>query len=281
MVGFKSKKNKVAAFQGDAAATRSDVQRHMDGLLAHAIASAGLSVVQFLMENGAAPPNGARSDTDTPELSTERGHAWVDMIDLAVTSETDDAKQKAEYLIAKAGYNGHVPTEWIDYATTQAKVGALELFLMSSGQYYTPSLLLHASHLHKAVDTDTPDLRVIELLLKAGDHVDKVPKAGRPYHGEAPIHVATRRGHAAIIEVLRKHGANVDVKGRNFGRTALHLVPLNHAEDPVKQMTLLQALQGAAASVKDKEGKTPLDCAIPQGHKKVITWLTNEMKATD
>ena len=280
MVSFKGKKNKVAAVDG-ACGGRSDVDRHMDGLLAHAIASSSLVVVQFLIENGAQPPNGARADSDTAELAKERGHAWVDMIDLAVTSETDDATPKADFLIAKAGYNGHVPTEWIEYATVNRKVGALELFLTSTSNYYTPSLLLHASHLHTACDTDSPDLRVIELLLKAGDHVDKVPKAGRPFAGEAPLHVATRRGSASVIELLRQHGANVNVKGRNFGRTALHLVPLNHTDDAAKQMELLRALQGAAASVKDKQGQTPLDCAIPQGHKTIITWLTNEMKATD
>ena len=280
MVGFKGKKNKVAALDLSGS-SRSDVERHMDGLLAHAIASSSLEVVKFLLENGAQPPNGAWSDSDTLELSKERGHAWVDMIDLAVTSETTDAAPKAEWLIAKAGYNGHVPTEWLDYAISNRKVGALKLFLNSKGTYYSPSLLLHASHLHTALDTDTLDLQIVELLLKAGDHVNKIPKAGRPYAGEAPIHVATRRGHAAAICLLRQHGANVNVKGRNFGRTALHLVPLNHEDAPNVQMALLQALQGAQASVKDKEGQTPLDCAIPQGHKKVITWLTNEMKATD
>lgn len=277
-MGFGSKKHKVAALVEPEG--RSDVQRHMDGLLAHAIASSTLNVVQFLLENGAQPPNGTRYDSDTVELEKEHGHAWVDMIDLAITSETGDAAAKAELLIAKAGYNGHVPTEWLDYAISMCKVGALQLFL-TPGKYYSPSLLLHASHLHKAVDTDKPDLKVIELLLQAGDHVDKVPKSGRPFAGETALHIATRRGHPAVIDLLRKYGANVDVKGKNFGRTALHLVPLAFEDNFDMQMALLKALQGAQASIKDREGKTPLDCAIPQGNKKVITWLTNEMKATD
>ena len=274
MVSFLGKKNKVAA-----TIERSDAERHLDGLLAHAIASDCLAVVRFLMENGAQPPNGARTDMDTAELSRERGHAWVDMIDLAITSKTDDALQKAELLIARAGYNGHVPAEWIDYAIADRKVGALRLFLTPKGKYYTPSLLLHASHLHTSVDTDAPDLEIIQLLLEAGDHVDKIPKSGRPYAGEAPIHVATRRGNAAAIELLRKHGADVNIKGKNFRRTALHLVPLNHGDSVDTQLALLEALRGSNGSMKDKEGKTALDYAIPSCHKKVITWLTKEADA--
>lgn len=46
-------------------------------------------------------------------------------------------------------------------------------------------------------------------------------------------------------------------------------------------MKMLQALKGAKGTVKDKEGKTALDYAIPTGRKQVITWLMKEAGATE
>ena len=203
---------------------RTDVQHHVDELLVTAIMTSSLEVVQFLLAHGAAPPNGARTDKDTDARLLERGHAWVDIIDLAATSETPDAAAKADYLIRKSGYNGHVPSEWVDYAIRNDKIGALRAILQPPGgkttTYYRPN---HATceHLHVAVDTPTPNLAIVQLLLDMHlEDVNRVPKKDNlPYAGEAPLHVATRQGCPAAVSLLRKYGANVDLRGKNYRRT--------------------------------------------------------------
>ena len=205
---------------------RTAVEQHLDELLATAVSgSSSLEVVQFLLTHGAAPPNGARTDADTDERSVVRGHAWVDIIDAAALSDTADAADKADLMIRKSGYNGLVPAEWIDYAIRHDKIGALRAILQqhsssSKNYYYRPNDAT-CEHLHVAVDTDTPNLEILKLLLELRvEDVNKIPKKdNRPYAGEAPIHVATRRGCPQAVSMLRQHGANVDLRGKNYRRT--------------------------------------------------------------
>lgn len=190
--------------------------------------SSSLEVVQFLLTHGAAPPNGARTDKDADERLLERGHAWVDIIDMAACSQTNDAKAKADFLIRKSGYNGFVPSEWIDYAIRNDKTGALRAFLQppehTTSTYYRPNGAT-CEHLHLAVDTSTPNMDIIKLLLDMRlEDVNKIPKKdNRPYAGEAPLHVATRRGCPQVVRLLREYGANVDLRGKNYRRTVSHV----------------------------------------------------------
>ena len=46
-------------------------------------------------------------------------------------------------------------------------------------------------------------------------------------------------------------------------------------------MKMLEALRGATATLKDKEGKTALDYALEVGRKPVIQWLMREAGATE
>jgi hypothetical protein len=54
-----------------------------------------------------------------------------------------------------------------------------------------------------------------------------------------------------------------------------------HPELGEVDMKVLDALKGANGNVKDKDGKTPMDFAMPSGKKEVITWLMREAGATD
>lgn len=219
---------------------RSDVQVHMDMLLHKAVVEESVDVVRFLLTNGAAPSKGARTDYDvTDEIVQARDAAWVDVIDLAASksqTNTADAAAKVELLMNKAGYNGHVPPRWVDYAIRHEKIDALRAILTSKKYLRLPHA--HCEHLHVAVDVDGKknkgtkmvNLEILELLIvQAGDDVNKIPKAGRPYAGEAPIHVATRRGSVEAVQFLRQHGANVDRKGKNFGRTVRWLQVKEHS----------------------------------------------------
>lgn len=46
-------------------------------------------------------------------------------------------------------------------------------------------------------------------------------------------------------------------------------------------MKILEALKGATGTVKDSDGKTPMDYAVEHGDKKIIKWLMQEAGATD
>ena len=211
---------------------RSKVERHLDDLLADAVETESVEIVQYLLRKGAQAPNGARTDYDSPDDALQRGHAWVDLIDRAALSskkdnksnnnnnDDDEAAAKADVLIRKSGHNGLVSGEWVDYAIRHEKTGALRAILSKDGQYYRPNAH-QCEHLHVAVDTVTPNLEILELLLQSGlENVNKIPKKdNRPYAGEAPLHVATRRKCPAAIRLLRKYGANVDIRGKNFRRT--------------------------------------------------------------
>lgn len=201
----------------------------MDGLLHEAVLHESVDVVRFLLSHGAAPLGGGhwRPDRkygkDTPQAAAARDAAWVDLTDAAASSGTADAAAKAALLIDKAGYNGHVPPRWVDYAVRHGKVAALRAILVPSNRHrYLRLPHSDCEHLHTAVDCadDEVNLEILELLVvQAGDDVDKIPAASRPYGGETPLHVATRRGAVKAVAWLRQHGANVDKRGKNFGRT--------------------------------------------------------------
>lgn len=70
------------------------------------------------------------------------------------------------------------------------------------------------------------------------------------------------------------------MNNNNEQQKALHLAC--HPENGPTDLNMLKALHGAQiTSLKDKEGKTPLDYAIPTGNKQVITWLMKEAGATE
>jgi ankyrin repeat protein len=199
-------------------AKRSDVEKHLDALFEAAVVEESVDVVQYLLKKGAQPPKGHRKETDTAEKEKERGFVWVDMIDLAFLCSTPDAKEKADLLIKKCGYNGVVPADWVNYAIENCKVGFLKAVLTTGKDYYKPNAH-QCDHLHFAVDRKTPNLEVLQILLDA--HLEDVNKLSKStnYAGEAPIHVATRNRSPEAIKLLREHGANVDIKGKNYRRT--------------------------------------------------------------
>lgn len=197
--------------------TRSALENHLDTLLAEANVEESVDVVRFLLKKGAQPPNGARTDADTPDLAKERGFAWVDMIDAA--TGTQDAQAKADLLIKKSGYNGVVPGEWVNYAIDNEKVGALKVFLGKGSEYYRPNAH-QVDHLHFALDRPKPNMEILKLLLDTSlEDVNKIPKGNSKYAGEAPIHVATRNKSPEAISLLREYGANVDIKGKKKRQT--------------------------------------------------------------
>ncbi len=91
------------------------------------------------------------------------------------------------------------------------------------------------------------------LAIKHPQHVNAI---GGRY--EFPLHAALVRKHVQVVEILLKHGANVDIQGRG-GRTPLH--------ETIKDVGMVQLLLNHGADVNSRRDdlRTPLHLAACYG----------------
>ena len=101
---------------------------------------------------------------------------------------------------------------------------------------------------------------VIEVLLKHGANVN-----AKDNGGWTALHWAAKLGHADVVEVLLKHGADVNARD-DRGWTALHV-----AGNADVAEILLQ--HGADINAKDNDGKTALYFAQRNGCSNVVALL--------
>lgn len=88
--------------------------------------------------------------------------------------------------------------------------------------------------------------------------------------GLAAIHWAADRGHANILDILLKHGADVNLVDKDAGQTALHYaISCGHVEC-IK--TLLK--YGANANITDSEDVSCIDLANESEDPKIIELLS-------
>lgn len=111
--------------------------------------------------------------------------------------------------------------------------------------------------LHQAArdDASAPSMA---LLLRLGIPLDTPDKDGR-----SPFLLAAREGAYTALDRLAAAGADVSLRDAG-GRTALHLAvqnPYSSNENRYRVMARLMVLSPDLASVRDAEGKTPLDYA--------------------
>ena len=78
----------------------------------------------------------------------------------------------------------------------------------------------------------------------------------RDTDGSTPLHCATWKGHAEVVALLLKSGADVNAVNENehWGTTPLHAAA--HANQAAIAKLLLD--HGANVKAKDKEGRTPM-----------------------
>ncbi|MBP1635011.1 MAG: uncharacterized protein H6Q10_1585 [Acidobacteria bacterium] len=101
----------------------------------------------------------------------------------------------------------------------------------------------------------TPEMTaIVEMLLRAGADVHEA--AG----GTTPLHGAVRQGFPAAVELLVKHGADVNARDGS-GRTALHWA----ADDQRLDMVVLLVSKGADVNALDAQRHTPMYYADSYG----------------
>lgn len=86
--------------------------------------------------------------------------------------------------------------------------------------------------------------------------------------GFTPLHLASSEGHANMIDVLIKFGAQVDARTNNF-RTPLHIACLRG------NLNVIQTLvaNGADINAKDIESNTPCHFVSEYGHRLCLKFL--------
>ncbi len=99
---------------------------------------------------------------------------------------------------------------------------------------------------------------VVEYLIKAGAPINS---PARNELKAAPIQSAAAAGHAKIVDLLLKYGADPNIREQG-GYTPLHAAAQNGDVEMIK--TLIYG--GADLDAKSNDGKIPLDVALEAGH---------------
>lgn len=105
---------------------------------------------------------------------------------------------------------------------------------------------------------------ILELLLKHGAQVDSVNA-----QGATALHDAALAGQNAAAAALIRHGANINARDSEMGETPLHRAASWGRRSTVE----LLLANHADAQIKDKHGRTPLDLAIANSQNDVVAVL--------
>jgi len=108
-------------------------------------------------------------------------------------------------------------------------------------------------------------IEVAEYLVKGGAPINA---PSRNELGAAPLQSAVAAGHAEIVRMLLKHGADPNVREQG-GSTPLHAAAQNGDEDMIR----ILLFGGSDLNIKNDEGKTPLDLAMEAEHAKATLLL--------
>lgn len=102
--------------------------------------------------------------------------------------------------------------------------------------------------LHRAVGAGS--VAAVKFLLSKGAKVDAKDRQGR-----TPFHWAALEGNDAILDILLKNGTlDVNAKGGESGKTALHFAVMNKKMDAIR---FLCGLKEVDRGIKDSDGLTP------------------------
>uniref|UniRef100_A0A182JIR6 ANK_REP_REGION domain-containing protein n=1 Tax=Anopheles atroparvus TaxID=41427 RepID=A0A182JIR6_ANOAO len=120
-------------------------------------------------------------------------------------------------------------------------------------------------------------LHVLQFLFesdrKAKTNVNRKETTGQ---GQTPLHVAARRGYADVVELLLRHGANVQERDTN-GNSALHFAI------ECRNVRIVRALlrHGAPVGVRNSLGKSPLEMALESAPGRLTRILLNSGQSVE
>ncbi|RLN51614.1 hypothetical protein BBJ29_004629 [Phytophthora kernoviae] len=86
-------------------------------------------------------------------------------------------------------------------------------------------------------------------------------------HGQTPLHIASRKGHSAVVELLLQHNAASNLPDGD-GNTALHC-----AANIETVEVLLNSSFRTNANIPNRRGRTPLHIAAARGDVSVVAYL--------
>jgi ankyrin repeat protein len=114
------------------------------------------------------------------------------------------------------------------------------------------------------------DLDSVRVLLARGARLNAISQTGTQ-----PIHDAALGDNAEVIRELALQGADLNARTRDELQTPLHIAA---AMEKMKAVEALVAL-GADLTIKDSQGRTPLDAAERAGLTDVVAFLKLAMQA--
>ncbi|XP_048746170.2 fibronectin type 3 and ankyrin repeat domains protein 1-like isoform X2 [Ostrea edulis] len=124
---------------------------------------------------------------------------------------------------------------------------------------------LNGDHLHRAIIRE--DHMEIERILDTGDVPIDVPDK----YGFTGLMQASQKGYTDIMEILIRHGADVNAQN-DSGKTALMLACYAGQFEAVK----LLRDQGAKYDDFDRGGSTPIHWAVDGGNIRLLEWIIKD-----
>ncbi|KAL3673415.1 hypothetical protein V7S43_001127 [Phytophthora oleae] len=120
----------------------------------------------------------------------------------------------------------------------------------------------NVQHCEILIEQNTADVNLISQL-KDGDK-DITAEFG---HQQTPLHIASRKGHRAVVELLLQHNAASNLPDEE-GNTALH-----YASNIETVEVLLNSAFRTNANIPNRRGRTPLHIAAARGDVAVVAYL--------
>ena len=88
-------------------------------------------------------------------------------------------------------------------------------------------------------------------------------------YGWTALQRAAMENHTDVIHELLQRGADVNKRHRDYGLIALHYCAWYNRTDAIR--LLLE--NGASTTIKDDEGRTPIDCARKYNNQEAVLLL--------
>jgi len=117
-------------------------------------------------------------------------------------------------------------------------------------------------HCEILIETNAADVNLISQL-KDGDK-EITAEFG---HQQTPLHIASRKGHSAVVQLLLEHSAASNLPDEE-GNTALH-----YAANIETVEVLLNSAFRTNANIPNRRGRTPLHVAAARGDVAVVAYL--------